>query len=369
MLTTPSSEPAQDQPGLLRRLDDLHEVAVRPHAVVARDGDALAGHAHQRQRVAIRRCVRSPLIARPALAAIGGAKQFLGARIDRRRVVRRDRERRIPVPAVGGLVAARQRPDIRALFGPQIDADDVAVLRLGIDDVQVVGIGERLEAVAALDAIPVVVEDAGVAADRTRAAPRVVVLHAAAQVVGDRHVVADVVVLREVHVVDALPRLALVPAHPDAAVVAVDDVIRVVRVDPHRVMVRMQRAVLDEGLAAVIRDVDLDAADVDAQVVGRVDADLAEVHRPRIDVGHLPPRHPGIVGAIGAAFGLVLDARVEDVGILAVDVHPDAAEVARGMPLVIFVHVRPASLDLWMPLPGPPPLKPKPARRRWYVAA
>ena len=54
----------QDQSRLLRRLDDLHEVAVRAHAVVARDRDAFAGHAHQRQRRRdSRRCVRSPLIA------------------------------------------------------------------------------------------------------------------------------------------------------------------------------------------------------------------------------------------------------------------------------------------------------------------
>ena len=40
-----------------------------------------------------------------------------------------------------------------------------------------------------------------------------------------------------------------------------------------------------------------------------------------------------------------------------------------GTPLLSFIHVRPASDDFQMALPGPPPLKPQLVRRRWYVAA
>ena len=90
----------------------------------------------------------------------------------------------------------------------------------------------------------------------------------------------------------------------------------------------MQRAVLDPGLAAVVGNVNLHAEHVDAQVVVRIDADLAEVHRPRIGVRHLAPRLAGVVRSIGAAFLLVLDARVDDVRVRAVDVHADAAERA-----------------------------------------
>ena len=91
-------------------------------------------------------------------------------------------------------------------------------------------------------------------------------------------------------------------------------------------MVGVQRAVLDERLAAIVGDVNLHAEDVDAGVVVRIDADLAEVHRPRIGVRHLAPRLAGIIGSIDAAFLLVLDAGVDDVRVGAIDVHADAAE-------------------------------------------
>src|SRR5690606_31571653 len=81
---------------------------------------------------------------------------------------------------------------------------------------------------------------------------------------------------------------------------------------------------------AIVRDVNLDAEHVDATVVGGIDADLAEVHRARVDVRHLAPRHPRVVRAVGAALGFVLDTGVQDVRVGAVDVHADAAERAFG---------------------------------------
>ena len=53
MWTMPSSDAGVDDAGLLRRFHDLHEVAVRLHAVVLGDGEVLGDHAHERQRFAI----------------------------------------------------------------------------------------------------------------------------------------------------------------------------------------------------------------------------------------------------------------------------------------------------------------------------
>ena len=100
------------------------------------------------------------------------------------------------------------------------------------------------------------------------------------------------------------------------------------RVDPHRVVIDVDAlgAVVAERLAAVVRDVQRHAEHVDARVGLRIDADLAEVHRPRIGVAHLAPAGAGVVGAVDAALGRVLDARVERrSGLRAVDVHADAA--------------------------------------------
>src|SRR4029078_4364952 len=81
-----------------------------------------------------------------------------------------------------------------------------------------------------------------------------------------------------------------------------------------------------EGSATVVRDVELDTLDVDAVVVLWIDADLSEVHRPRIHAAHLLPARAGIVRAVHPALRLVLDPRVHDVGVFPIDVHPDAAQ-------------------------------------------
>jgi hypothetical protein len=60
-------------------------------------------------------------------------------------------------------------------------------------------------------------------------------------------------------------------------------------------MIRMQGAVLDEGLSAIIRDVNLHAEHIDPQVVGGIDPDLTEVHRPWVDARHLAPAQAAII--------------------------------------------------------------------------
>ncbi len=170
--------------GVLRRFDQLHDVAVGLHAVVSGDGDLLAGDAHQPQVVAIGRGREIGADRRPRLAAIGGLEHHVGADINGRRIVRRHQDRRVPVPAQRRFAARRQRADRLALVADLVDARDVAVLRLGVDDARVRRIDLRFEAVAAVDLEPLIVGDAGAAARGRRPAPRVVVLQAAAHVVG-----------------------------------------------------------------------------------------------------------------------------------------------------------------------------------------
>ena len=86
--------------------------------------------------------------------------------------------------------------------------------------VQSVGSFCGVEAVAAADAEPVGVEDAVAAARRARAAPAAVVLQAAADVVRLPHVGADCVELADRQRVHVLPRVRLVVADVEPAVVA-----------------------------------------------------------------------------------------------------------------------------------------------------
>ncbi len=144
------------------------------------------------------------------------------------------------VSSVGGGRRRRKRwrrPDRSRRAGAQVVAIGVAVLRLRVADRPIARIVRRVEAVAAADAIPVGVHDAGGAPHRAWTAPRAVVLQAAADVVGLPHVHADRVELAERREADLFPRLALVVADVEAAVVADDEVLIVARVDPERVVV------------------------------------------------------------------------------------------------------------------------------------
>ena len=99
----------------------------------------------------------------------------------------------------------------------------------------------------------------------------------------------------------------------EAAVAADDHVPAVLRVDPQGVLVGVDAvaAVGRERLAAVRGAVQLDAEDVDVLVVAGIDADLAEVHRPRVEA---VDARPGL-----AAVGRLVDAAVlEAVGALLV---------------------------------------------------
>ena len=94
----------------------------------------------------------------------------------------------------------------------------------------------RVEAVAAGDREPVRVGD-GTSLAATRPAPCAIILRAAADVVGNLKVVADVVELTNGKIRREVVVATAVPGNRDATIVADDEVIRVVRVDPHRVMV------------------------------------------------------------------------------------------------------------------------------------
>ena len=244
----------------------------------------------------------------------------------------RELHRRIPVVAerrrLAFLRLERLGPHGRAFVGRAIDAVHPAVLRLGVDDVGVGRVHQRLEAVAAVHDVPVVVGDAGVGAHRARAAPGVVVLQARAHVVEGRpQVEGHVIGLCQHEVGEVLPGRRAVVRHAHAAITAQDDVLRIGGVDPHGMEVHVNPlgAIGAERPAGIVRHVQLHAEHVDARVGVRIDTNLAEVHRPRIDVAHLAPGRAGVVAAVDAALGRMLDPRIQDIGVGAVDVHADAA--------------------------------------------
>lgn len=166
-----------------------------------------------------------------------------------------------------------------------------------------------------------------------RPAPVAVVLEAAAQVVRPLHVEVDVVELRERDGVGHLPVPAGVIADLPATVRSLEEVVRVGRVDPHRLVVAMH-ALRDllEGPPAILALVQPARERVHDVRVDRVDADVGVVERPEVDVpvvaDHLP-RVAAVIGAPELTLVLRLGDHVDDVRVGPVD--RDADAVHRGL--------------------------------------
>ena len=245
--------------------------------------------------------------------------------------MRRDHDGAVPVEAVALAAVLRLRPDQLGLGGPAIQPAQVAVLGLHVHGVRIARDRLGVEAVPAADPEPVLVADPLPEEGARRRAPASVVLEAAVHHVGRAHVVADLVELTERDGVDEIPAPAPVPRDVDAAVVPEHHVVRVGRINPHRVVVHVDALdpVGGEGAPAVLGVVHLGSEDPDALVVVGVNADLAVVHRTRVGVAHPLPGEPLVLGTEDAALP-VLDDRIDDPRVPPIDVQADASGVSLG---------------------------------------
>src|SRR2546423_2609697 len=187
----------------------------------------------------------------PGLAKVARAEEILRADIycpvPRRTYVNRS----VPIEAELLLLVARQWLDGPRLVRLAVDAPDLTALVFGVDVVLIGGIYEHPESVAAIHVLPAA---AGDAARVLRISdPRAVVLQPTVNVVRTIVVDTHMVELRDRQVVRLPPFVAAVEGIPDAAIVAGDDAIGGVRIDPEIVEVPV-RSIGDsaEALAAVI---------------------------------------------------------------------------------------------------------------------
>ncbi len=180
---------------------------------------------------------------------------------------------------------------------------EVPFLRLGVDDLGVVRIEDAREPVPSLDVGPVAVEDAFLGERPAGADPVQVVLQASADPIGDRLVEVDPVELAGGEAIQVLPALGAVEALVDASIGAEDQALGAARIDLERVKVGVDfsGAVLAERLAAVFRDVEGEAENVDALGVLGVHADLREVEGPRVQLAAAAPALSAVVRAEDAA--------------------------------------------------------------------
>ena len=95
-----------------------------------------------------------------------------------------------------------------------------------------------------------------------------------------------------------------------------------------KIAVDLLPAVLAEGAASIFGVIKRRAQHPDFLIVVWIDANLAVIGRARIGVAHARPGEALIFGAVDAAFLDVLHQRVNDVGILAGDIHRATSDVA-----------------------------------------
>ena len=302
----------------------------------------------------------------PRVAPVVGLPQGGGPGVQGGRVVRRDDERAVPVRglhrvaealflecadlspglpvAPPGDVSGRvPGTDRGPLARARVQARDPQVLRLGVDDGVVRRVGDVDEAVTAAQPGPVAVENARLAIGLARSHPRAVVLKSAIDVVRLGHIDADPVVLADRQVRDVQPAQPAVVGDPQTAVVGLHHMARVAGVDPDEPVVPVQALGRGgEGAPSVVGE-GVAVHHVDALVVARVDRDLAGVHGAGVPVAHEFPALAAVLRPVDARAPLgvggrrvvavaLLDARVDDPGVAAVDRDADPSHHAIGKP-------------------------------------
>ena len=275
---------------------------------------------------------------RPRLAAVRTVVDELAAEVDAVRVMGIHGDGRVPVVpelhrvgVVGLDVGHGARRNVQAV--------DVAPLRHRIGHVGVARHRHNIESVAEADLLPILVADPVAMPHVGRRLPRPVVLQAAVDIVGNVVVDVDVVELADRQVVDEAPRLAAVPADVDAAVVSVEDEIRIVRILVPRVVVRVRPAVGQDHLEgpSPIGALADHAVEVEQAVrVLRIGMDLGIIEGPVADVlgGDKVPIQAPVGGLVQTGL-LGLDERVDNVRVRGAHRQAHAAELAARQALVL----------------------------------
>ena len=272
----------------------------------------------------------------PTLAFVRGLKQDFAGVVERVWLVRRKHDRLGPLEAMLQVChspanrIARPRIHHLSLLGVMVVARDLAAVGAGVDDVSILGIRSDVPTLPTADSIEVGAIDTSICACAGDGHGGIVLLRPV-EPVWEPVVGSDMVELRGRLVHHAGPTGAAVGRNGRAPIVAVDQALGIVGIDPQPVVVAMRRAQWSERFARIDRTVSSRVQDVNdvrifgvGEDVGVVPCALAVL---TVTVRELPFLAP-IVGAEQAAL-LSLNqgvhaARVRRRG------HADASESAFG---------------------------------------
>ncbi len=246
---------------------------------------------------------------------IARTEKKLRTDVNRTVVFRAQVNRRIPVVAELLFVVLRQRLDVARFMSLAVNSRDLAALILSVDVIGIGRIGKHPEAVATIHVFPTAIGDAprilGVAN------PGAVVLQPTVDVIRHIHVYTDVIKLRDRQVLSFPPAITAVIRVPDTTIVAGDQVIGIVWIDPDvvEVAVRAARNVA-ETLAAIVADDEWTIRLVNFLFVFWIDDQVGEVKRTPDHVLAAilrSPRLPAIIGTIQTVLGsLRFDKRIDN---------------------------------------------------------
>src|SRR3954452_10532729 len=133
--------------------------------------------------------------------------------------MRTDDERCVPIVSLRLDVFALDRIDVEPLAGQLVETHDATVLTLGVNDVRICRIDDRVKSITAVRCVPIGIHYPGLISRPCRTAQRVVVLRTPVDVVeGNIVIYVDVVELRDRQIRLELPASTAVKALVHAAV-------------------------------------------------------------------------------------------------------------------------------------------------------
>ena len=321
-----------------RRFRDGGQCGILGHRTVVVEGVHAPHASHQLQLVAVAVSREVAAHRRPRVAAVVAAPQPLRAEVQAVCRVRTDEDRSVPVPPLGRIAGGGLRLDVERLLAATIDPVQVPLLRLEVQRVVIFGIERDAVAVSAHGDVPVPVAHAFHVRGPRGTQQRSQVLRAAQHVVERLRIVeGELVELRDRQVREMPPSRAVVERLVETGVGAHEQVVAVVRIDPHRVVVAVllaSRSQVVEGPAAVARDLEKHVHLIHQVGILRGGLDLLVVMRAGTagDVGVAAlPALALVARAVEASLLVVrLDGRVDQFGVGGGHGETDLAHVALG---------------------------------------
>ncbi len=273
----------------------------------------------------------------PACAAVGGFEDVVAGAVQRVRIVGRGDNRIGPLEAVLHGFGARAHGiigpdgDVAKLPSAMVVAREQTIVRAGVNDVGILGIGRQPAALAAADVVPIAHADAALIAASCDADGAVILLRAVS-VIREIVVQRDSVELRSWLLILRGPGAAAVGAHVGAAVVRFDHAIGIVGRHPEIMNVAVGRANGVEGFAGIVRAIEAGVHREDRVRFQRIGENARVIPGALTQLAFLVHFGPGFTGVVRAEHAAVFGfhQRPHAFGIHGRDRHADASEDAFG---------------------------------------